>query len=404
MKLSQKSLKTLAIALLCMFFSIYALHHIVGAAKEKTELFTVTQESVENTLMLSGLVFRDETVLYGAGTSCSYNYADGEKVGAGSTVALSYYIENAELRARMETVKSKIAILEASESRLHIDLREVDEQITELRTEIAINSARGDTAFLDKAQNELLVLLHKRELAEKNKRDFGTELAALRAELTSLSAAASGISKAVISETSGYFYSYTDGYEGIYTSTLAENMTLSVFNNLMQAQPQKSASAIGKVASVGKWYFVCKTTVEKAEEIVADETYNCVFTDNAYKGKLPMLAENKIVDYTSGEVLIVFSCANMPSGFDFSRTQRIEVAVAEIAGLRVPAASVRVENGQTIVYIIKEGVCRPRKINILFEKNGYCFVSLPENGEYLMRYDRIIIGEKNLYDGKVIDY
>ena len=404
MQLSKKYAKPLAVALLCMFFLIYALYHIAGAAKEKTELFTVTQESAQNTVSLSGYVFRNETVLYGAGAACSYNYADGEKVGVGGTVALSYYVDNADLRVQLETVKSKISVLEASQSRLHIDLAEVDEQITALRTEISIKSAHGDTAFLNKAQNDLLVLLHKRELAEKNKSDFSTELAALRAELAALSAAASGISHAIISESSGYFYSYTDGYESSYTATLAENMTLSIFNNLMETAPQKSTSAIGKVSSASKWYFICKTTIEKAEEIVSDKTYNCVFTDNSYKESLPMLAEDKIVDYTSGDVLIVFSCTNVPSDFDFSRKQRIEVAVSEITGLRVPSASVRVENGQTIVYIIKEGVCRARKINILFEKNGYCFVSLPESNEYLMRYDRIIIDEKNLYDGKVIDY
>ncbi|MBQ9747048.1 MAG: hypothetical protein IJW21_09545, partial [Clostridia bacterium] len=156
---------------------------------------------------LSGYIFRDETVLYGAGTACSYNYADGEKIGVGSTVALSYYTENDELRAQLETVKSKLAVLEASESRLHIDLEDVDRQITALRTDIAVKIAHGDTAFLDKAQTDLLVLLRKRELAEKNKSDFGAELAALRAELASLSSAASGISRAVTSENSGYFYS-----------------------------------------------------------------------------------------------------------------------------------------------------------------------------------------------------
>ncbi len=404
MKLATKYAKPTAFALLCMFFLIYALYHIAGAAREKTELFTVTQESATSTVALSGYIFRDETVLYGTGAACSYNYADGEKIGAGSTVALSYYTENAELQARLETVKSKISVLEASESRLHIDLDEVDKKITDLRTEIAVKIASGDTAFLDKAQNDLLVLLHRRELAEKNKKNYSAELASLRAELAALTSAASGISKAVTSADAGYFYSYTDGYESVFTAALAKNITLAVFDNLMASQPQKSSSAIGKVASNGKWYFVCKTTVEKAEEIVSDKTYNCVFTDNAHKEALPMLAENKIVDYAGGEVLIVFSCSNVPVDFDFSRAQRIEVAVSEITGLRVPAASVRVEDGQTIVYIIKEGVCRPKKINILFEKHGYCFVSLPENGEYLARYDRIIIGEKNLYDGKVIDY
>jgi hypothetical protein len=62
------------------------------------------------------------------------------------------------------------------------------------------------------------------------------------------------------------------------------------------------------------------------------------------------------------------------------------------------------EDGQTIVYIIKEGVCRPRNVNILFEKGGYCIVAEAETRSDLDLYDRIITGDSKLYDGKVIDY
>jgi hypothetical protein len=117
-----------------------------------------------------------------------------------------------------------------------------------------------------------------------------------------------------------------------------------------------------------------------------------------------MTVENKITDYVTGEVLLVFSTSNVYGNLDFSREQRIKVIIEEITGLRVPASSVRVENGQTIVYIIKEGVCRPRKINIIFEKSGYCIVSMPSGAEFLELYDRIIINEKGLFDGMVIDY
>jgi hypothetical protein len=118
-----------------------------------------------------------------------------------------------------------------------------------------------------------------------------------------------------------------------------------------------------------------------------------------------MLTEEKIVDYVRGEVLLVYSCMYVPDEFDFSRIQRGKVTVAEISGLRVPASSVRVlPDGQTIVYIIKEGVCRPRSIEILFEKGGYCVVSKENTGSNIDLYDRIITGDKNLYDGKVIDY
>ena len=50
-------------------------------------------------------------------------------------------------------------------------------------------------------------------------------------------------------------------------------------------------------------------------------------------------------------------------------------------------------------------MARIRNINILAEKGGYYIVEDYEQKtkEWLYLYDRIIMDEKNLYDGKVID-
>lgn len=396
------SKKVVATALLCMFAFIYIIHHIGNAFKENTALFTVTNTTLESTVDLSGYIFRDEKVLSGAGIYCSYNYGDGEKVRGGAKVAT--YIANPEMRAKYEALRGRIAILEESASLLHIDLAEVDEAISKLRTQIAVNTASGDLAFLDKAEKELLVLLHKRALAEKNASDFSAELKALRAELAAFEVSVSTMG-GVETPDAGYFYSYTDGYESLCTTAAAKNISFEFFDELEAYSPQKSSNSVGKIASVGKWYYVCKMSIEAAEEIVSDEKYNCVFTDNACKESLPLFVEEKLVDYPRGEVLLVFSSSYMPADFDFSRIQRAKLTVAEISGLRVPSSSVRVlEDGRTIVYIIKEGICRPRNINILFEKSGYCVVSEAETKSDLDLYDRIITGDKELFDGKVIDY
>jgi hypothetical protein len=208
----------------------------------------------------------------------------------------------------------------------------------------------------------------------------------------------------ITSKEAGYFYSYADGYEGFCTVDAAKNMSFEVFEEIEALSPE-SRNAAGKISAVGSWYYVCKMSIEAAEEIVSDEKYNCVFTDNSYKKSIPLFVEQKLVDYTKGEVLLVFSCSHIPEGFDFSRIQRAKLTVAEVSGLRVPSSSVRVlDDGQTIVYIIKEGICRPRNIKILFEKSGYCVVAEAQTKSDLDLYDRIITGDKNLYDGKVIDY
>jgi len=396
------SKKVVATALLCMFAFVYIIHHIGNAFEENTELFMVTNTTLENTVDLSGYIFRDETVLSGAGVYCCYNYRDGAKVPSGAKVAS--YIANEELRAKYEALRGRIEILEESASLLHIDLAEVDKDIAELRTEIAVKSASGDLAFMEEAEKELLLLLHKRALAEKNESDFSAELAVLKAEFAAYQASVSAMGGVVTSD-SGYFYSYADGYEGLCTAESAKNISFELFDEIEAYNPQENSGSVGKIASVGKWYYVCRMSIEAAEEIVSDEQYNCVFTDNACKQSLPLFVEKKLVDYIRGEVLLTFSCTYMPDDFDFSRIQRAKLTVAEISGLRVPASSVRVlEDGQTIVYIIKEGICRPRNINILFEKGGYCVVSEADTRSDLDLYDRIITGEKNLYDGKVIDY
>jgi hypothetical protein len=56
MEFTKKYIRSTAFMLLCIFFFIYAIHHIGNAFKDKTELFLVTKETSENTLDVITLV------------------------------------------------------------------------------------------------------------------------------------------------------------------------------------------------------------------------------------------------------------------------------------------------------------------------------------------------------------
>ncbi len=400
---TKKHIKITTLALLCALFLIYVIYHIANSFEEKTQLFLVSPAAEESTLDITGYIFRDETVVYSAASGfCAYSRENGEKVSKDSIVAFSYFVKNAELEQKLNDLNYKIEVLEQCDD--NDSLAALDERIDEIRREIALKSASGNTSFAGSAEKELLVLLHERALVEKNGGNFLTELTALRAERTLLLSALSTTEKAVTAEESGYFYSYVDGYEGLFTAQAAQNMTIEVFRTLASSSAIDISGAIGKIATTYKWYFACETTAEASEEIVADKYYEVAFTDNSYDEKLNLLVENKIIDYSTGEVVLVFSCTTLPQNFDFSRFQRAKVTLSTIEGLRIPTSSVRMIDGEPSVYIMKEGVCRVRKVNILFEKDGYYIVSTDGGSEYISKYDRIIMGDTALYDGKVVGY
>ena len=85
----------------------------------------------------------------------------------------------------------------------------------------------------------------------------------------------------------------------------------------------------------------------------------------------------------------------------------MEAVRTTYSGYRIPADEVRVIDGATFVYIFDEGSARLREVSILWEANGYYIISdsyeSPSENPVLKLNDLIIIGEKNLYDGKIIN-
>lgn len=400
-----KQKKIIASALLCLLFLVYLVYHIASSFSPKTQLFTVTRVTEPHTLNLTGYIFRDETVIYsGSNGICTYTRENGEKVAVNSVIANSYFIENSEIEQRLTELDYKIEVLENSVVSESEELTSIDSRIANIRAEIAQKTACGNMAFVQTAEKELLVLLHQRALIESNSSNYNSKLTELRAEQTLLLSSLSAVSSTITTAESGYFYSFTDGYENIFTAQAAKDLTIESFDLLTQSSPATTYSASGKIATSFKWYFVCKTTAEASEEITADKYYNITFTDNSHDGEMELFAEKKLSDHTTGEVVLVFSCTSVPKDFDFSRVQRAEIAFAETSGLRVPSSRIRVIDGQTCVYIMKKGVCRIRKADILFEKDGYCIVSETQSSGYISAYDRIVLGDNELYDGKVIGY
>ena len=86
------------------------------------------------------------------------------------------------------------------------------------------------------------------------------------------------------------------------------------------------------------------------------------------------------------------------------RQQSAEIVFTSYSGLRVPKSAVRVENGQTGVYILEGTLAKWKPITILHDTGESYVAALDTSStDNLWPGDELIINAKNLYDGKVVN-
>ena len=400
-----KIYKRILAAVLCLLATVYLSYHVISDLRSDVTLFTVRPYTAKDTATFTGYIFREETVLTSRVSGlCHYLYYDGEKVGADKTVANVYRFGGANVEEAILDYKKQIEILRRSESLGRLTIDEVEKRINNLSYAISEKNAAGDTASANSLSDELLVLMAKKDLLISGKSNYETEIILLENELARIVSSLGIPSEYITTSESGYFYSETDGYETIFTSERAEDLTIKEFDILTNEAPIYTTNAIGTLLTSSKWYYATKTSAENAEGFITGVTYDCLFLDNGYQEKIPMKLISKETD--GNQTLLIFYSASLPRDFDITRCQRMEAVKAEYTGLRIPTDIVRVKDGITYVYVIKEGIAREREIDILWEQNGYFIISESFEGQSsrgnLALNDLVILDESNLYDGKFI--
>lgn len=399
--------KKIILVSLCALAVVYIFYHIVLSLQKDVQLFAVRPDTADDVQTFTGYLFRDETVLTcNASGIRDYPYYDGEKISTGSIVANLYRFGSEDTANQLESLRTQIDVLRTSTSVSGNTLEEVQKQIDLLSYRILGLNASGDTAAAGVLTDELLARMAKKNLLISGKSDYSDEIAALEAQKNILISSLGTPTESIVAPSSGYFYSDTDGYESAFTLAAAQTITFETFDTLISMTPSVTTNAVGTLITDFHWYYVCKTTEESADGFTAGNTYDCRFPDNSYNGTIRMQLVSKQTD-ENGNALLTFSSSTLPRSFDITRCQRMEAVRTTYSGYRIPADEVRVIDGATFVYIFDEGSARLREVSILWEANGYYIISdsyeSPSENPVLKLNDLIIIGEKNLYDGKIIN-
>ena len=399
--ISKKKILTVS---LCLLVAVYLIYHIACGLRPDAEFFAVRPYTAHDSQIFTGYIFREETVLTSQTSgSPNYYYYDGEKVPANRPVADIYAFENKEISSKIADIRKQIEIFRSAMSLGKLTVSEVNQKIELVSYEIVQKNASGDTAAANALSDKLLILMAKKELLVSGKNNYDAEIAELESQKDALVASLGTPSESILTSTSGYFYSHTDGYEEIFTMGAAKLLTVENFDLLSMTTPTYKPNTVGTLVTSAQWYYAAKVPTENADGFLVGTIYDCLFLDNGYTETIPMKLISK--ETQSGQTLLVYYSSSMPRDFDTTRVQRMQATRGTYEGFRIPTEVVRAENGKTFVYIFNEGTAKRREVVILWEQNGYYIVSAnaETGGIMLALNDLIIINDTKLYENKFIN-
>lgn len=351
----------------------------------------------------TGYVVRDESVVKTSYGITTVVVSEGERVSKGQTLATGYRNSGAQDRqSQITSLENQLEQLQSAAS-YSADVSgqavldsEIESQLIRMNQYIArrdMNSAADRSASLKG-------LILRRMSSDADNNAMNARITDLKNQLEDLKSQATGDTMVVTAQASGYFSGTVDGYEDVLTMDALQTLTVDQFQNIQAGEiPQ---NAMGKLIFGGTWYYVTVVPTDQTREVELGDEIPVSFASDFYDDLT--MTVYRLGEDQHGSRLLVLSCDRYMQDATLLRQQSADVVFTSFKGLRVPKEAVRVnEAGEAGVYILEGSQAAWKHINILHDNGESYVVELDKSStDNLWPGDEIIVGAKNLYDGKVV--
>lgn len=407
-----------------LFFGAIVIY-FVGAAwrglRDPYPAYPVYAYEVDETVEATGYLVRQEQVLEGQGDIVRLLPGEGEKVAAGSTVALLYAdqasMERSERLESLQTEAEQIAaaISQTGESAVDSTGTAASDALVALRASVAA----GDLTGLEGQSFSFKSAIYRQAHRYGDAGALSAALDSAREEIAALQAQTAMNTGRVRISRSGIFSGQTDGYESVLTPDILESLTPSALDEL--AEEERQGTGIGKLITDASWHFVCPMAESDARRLTEGGSVTVRFSRD-WSGEVDMTVE-RIGLPEEGRVAVILSSHKFLSATTLLRRQTVELVFDRRPGLQVPAQALRVEertwtddagaehtDQQSCVYVLV-GIKAERKwVNILAQGEDYYLVepittkkdTESQEKRYLRAGDQVIVATQEIYDGMIV--
>ena len=398
-----KSYFTVILWILLAAIAAYFGYNVVSSLYAPLMTATVTPYEAGAGYYASGFVVREEELLYSQYGTTVLNCAEGAHVAANDAVATGYRSEDAKTRqTRIDELSGQIEQLQYAWSAVSsvYDQAALDADIAGDLAQLSRYLALRDMNSVSDLSPELKGLILRRTGSDSDSGSLQARISTLQAELETLEAQSAGDTSAILAGKAGTFSAAVDGYESVLTPERLMEMTVAEFESV---QPDETdANAIGRLVTSATWYYACVVPASELSGVEEGNRATLTFARDYYQPVTMRVA--RLDGNEAGSRLLVLSSDRALQNVTLLRQQSAEIVFTSYSGLRVPKSAVRVENGQTGVYILEGTLAKWKPITILHDTGESYVAALDTSStDNLWPGDELIINAKNLYDGKVVN-
>ena len=404
-------------ALVC-YLGVYVWQGIVDPFTTTFAYAFTASDGVE----ASGWLVREEQVFPAQTGIVDVTRGEGEKVGAGQSVALVHRDSQAlALQEQMNTLAGEISVLDFAlgQGEAGASTARLDEDILQALVQLRGASAAGDYTQLERQVLTVKSRVLKRDYTYGQGLDLG-DLTRRRQELVeqyqSLRGQSGRSTSYVTASQPGTFSALVDGYEYILTPDSVFDLTPSQLDAL-SARQQNTEGTPGKLVTSGRWYLVAALPRDAARRVAQERNMTVAFS-----GDLNLDVSMKVEQVgpeEDGRCAVVLSSTRYLAKTILLREQQVELVFRYYSGLRVPKTALRMQTKTVTdqstqeetevstlgLYTVTNGQAEFKAVEILSEgPDHYVVRSAGQGGRALRPGDEVIVRATNLFDGKLLQY
>lgn len=384
-------LMRLVIALLTLTVLIYVGVYAYDILSHPLEAVRAEGYTHEESVELTGLILRSETVLKGSRPYYSITAAHGKRVAAGDELGLAYDSEADLLRAeRIESLRREIeladSVLETVSQEKSGAERAEDARSAVLSLSADIARHETDTLLAD-------ALRLRSQIFDDGAAITDRERDALQEELLRLLMSESGGTETLLSPDSGIFTPMLDGGEKL-TPSMLENLSVTLLQTLMSRQSAVDGRSYGKLVTSHTWHVAALLGEERAAQLQPGTELRLDLS--RYRAGKPRVTVVSISESLDGLCAVTLSCSSSLADTLALRTVNCPLITSTVSGLRIPRTAIRYDAVGSYVYYAAGNVMRRADVTVLWSDGEDALVE----SDSLRRGSDVLVGGHNLYDGK----